>query len=174
MSDSLANFATTGKGNFRGLATSILGDLAKLEMRIAMSKILQSVMGAFLGNSGGNGQMGTSFDSNGTFFSPYAKGGVVSSPSLSAYSGQVVSQPTMFAFARGAGVMGEAGPEAIMPLKRGSDGTLGVKMHGGGGDIIINTSVSVDSSGAAKSQTSSDSSDAMAKALAAQMEAKAK
>ena len=55
MSDSLANFATTGKGNFRGLATSILGDLAKLEMRIAMSKILQSVMGAFLGNSGGNG-----------------------------------------------------------------------------------------------------------------------
>ena len=48
-----------------------------------------------------------------------AKGGVYSSPSLSAYSGQIVSNPTMFAFAKGAGLMGEAGPEAIMPLKRG-------------------------------------------------------
>jgi lambda family phage tail tape measure protein len=45
-----------------------------------------------------------------------AKGGVYSSPSLSQYSGQVVNRPTMFAFAKGAGVMGEAGPEAIMPL----------------------------------------------------------
>ncbi len=80
----------------------------------------------------------------------------------------------MFAFAKGAGVMGEAGPEAIMPLTRGSDGKLGVKASGSGGDIIINTSVSVDSSGSAKSSTSSDSTDAMAKALAAQMEAKAK
>lgn len=57
---------------------------------------------------------------------PNAKGNVYSSPSLSAYSSTVVSKPTMFAFARGAGIMGEAGPEAIMPLSRGPDGRLGV------------------------------------------------
>ncbi|MCU6272249.1 phage tail tape measure protein, partial [Escherichia coli] len=47
-------------------------------------------------------------------------------PGLSAYSGQVVSKPTLFPFARGAGLMGEAGPEAILPLRRGADGKLGV------------------------------------------------
>ncbi|MDZ8348127.1 hypothetical protein SNB20_02610, partial [Escherichia coli] len=38
----------------------------------------------------------------------------------------VVNRPTFFAFAKGAGVMGEAGPEAILPLRRGADGKLGV------------------------------------------------
>jgi lambda family phage tail tape measure protein len=159
MSNALANFATTGKFNFKGLVVSILGDLAKLEARVALSKILQSIMGAIIGSSGGNGEMATSFNSDGTFFSPYANGGVFDgSPSLSAYSGQVVSQPTMFAFARGAGVMGEAGPEAILPLKRGSDGKLGVVSRGGG-DIIVNTNVTVDSNGNAQSQTGGASQD---------------
>lgn len=62
-----------------------------------------------------------------------AKGGVYSSPSLSAYSGGVYNSPQLFAFAKGAGVFGEAGPEAILPLKRGSDGSLGVQASGGGG-----------------------------------------
>lgn len=61
-----------------------------------------------------------------------AKGNVYDSPSLSAYSNQIVSKPTLFAFAKGAGIMGEAGPEAIMPLSRGPDGRLGVKTDGGG------------------------------------------
>ncbi|VDZ98752.1 tail protein [Salmonella enterica subsp. enterica] len=42
--------------------------------------------------------------------------------------------PTFFAFAKGAGVMGEAGPEAILPLRRGADGKLGVVAAGSGGD----------------------------------------
>lgn len=58
---------------------------------------------------------------------PNAKGGVYESASLSAFSNQVVNQPTLFAFAKGAGLMGEAGPEAIMPLSRGADGRLGVR-----------------------------------------------
>jgi lambda family phage tail tape measure protein len=53
MSDALANFATTGKLNFKGLVASILTDLAKMEMRIAMSKILQQVLGYFIGPSTG-------------------------------------------------------------------------------------------------------------------------
>jgi hypothetical protein len=73
---------------------------------------------------------------------PFADGGVTSS-SVIAYAGggsftnQVVDKPTLFAFAGGTGMMGEAGPEAIMPLKRGADGRLGVSGAGGGGDVQV-------------------------------------
>ena len=67
---------------------------------------------------------------------PSANGNVFTSPGLSAYSGQVVSRPTVFPFASGIGLMGEAGPEAILPLKRGSNGKLGVE--GGGGGMVVN------------------------------------
>jgi len=61
----------------------------------------------------------------------FAKGG--------AFTNTVVSQPTLFRFAKGAqlGEMGEAGPEAIMPLTRGPNGKLGVQSHGGGGKPAI-------------------------------------
>ena len=57
---------------------------------------------------------------------PSADGNVFRSPGLSAYSGTIVDRPTYFPFARGIGLMGEAGPEAILPLRRGADGKLGV------------------------------------------------
>jgi lambda family phage tail tape measure protein len=57
----------------------------------------------------------------------FAQGGVQDSPSLSAYSNGVYNTPQMFAFAQGAGIFAEAGPEAIMPLTRASDGSLGVR-----------------------------------------------
>lgn len=60
-----------------------------------------------------------------------ANGNVFSSPGLHAYANRVVGQPTFFPFANGIGLMGEAGPEAIMPLRRGSDGRLGVSAPGG-------------------------------------------
>ncbi|EGG4846168.1 phage tail tape measure protein [Salmonella enterica] len=64
---------------------------------------------------------------------PNADGGVYRSAGLSQYSGSIVNRPTFFAFARGAAVMGEAGPEAILPLRRGTDGKLGVVAAGSGG-----------------------------------------
>ncbi|ESH59273.1 hypothetical protein SEEB0236_06775 [Salmonella enterica subsp. enterica serovar Bareilly str. CFSAN000236] len=64
---------------------------------------------------------------------PNADGGVYRSAGLSQYSGSIVNRPTFFAFAKGAGVMGEAGPEAILPLRRGADGKLGVVAAGSGG-----------------------------------------
>lgn len=142
MTTALTNFVTTGKGGFKSLAVSILTDLAKMEIQIAESKALQAILGSFLGA----GNTATSFNSNGTFFSPYAKGGVITSPSLSAYSGQIVNQPTPFMFAAGAGIMGEAGPEAIMPLKRGADGKLGVATSGSGG-VVVNQTFNMDSQG---------------------------
>jgi hypothetical protein len=70
---------------------------------------------------------------------PFADGGAFSGGSqIQAYAdGGVVGGPTMFPMAGGkTGLMGEAGPEAIMPLKRGANGKLGVQMEGGGGDTI--------------------------------------
>lgn len=68
-----------------------------------------------------------------------ALGGVYNSPSLSAFSGQVVTQPTLFKFASGAGLMGEAGAEGILPLKRGPSGAMGVQMFGNGGSSNDNS-----------------------------------
>ncbi|MGO3437174.1 MAG: phage tail tape measure protein [Serratia liquefaciens] len=123
MEDALTSFVTTGKAGFKSFTVSILADLAKIALRMALSQGLQSLFGAFSGGAGNNPGAVPMFAN--------AKGGVYSSPSLSAYSGQVVSQPTFFAFAKGAGVMGEAGAEGIFPLKRGPDGRLGVSVYGG-------------------------------------------
>ncbi|WP_438335263.1 phage tail tape measure protein [Edwardsiella tarda] len=122
--DSLANFVTTGKTNFRSLTSSILSDLARIAARMALSK---SVSGLFSGIGGSSSGVLGGLLSN---LIPNALGGVYESPNLSAYSGKIVSTPTLFAFARGAGLMGEAGPEAIMPLTRDSRGRLAVTAIG--------------------------------------------
>jgi hypothetical protein len=56
------------------------------------------------------------------------------------FTNSVVSQPTQFKFAQGTGLMGEAGPEAIMPLKRDNNGNLGVRGNQAGSkvDIVVN------------------------------------
>ena len=55
-------------------------------------------------------------------------------------NGGVVSGPTLFPMRGGTGLMGEAGPEAIMPLARGPDGKLGVRGGGGATQVTINVS----------------------------------
>ncbi|MFA1286091.1 phage tail tape measure protein [Citrobacter telavivensis] len=82
----------------------------------------------------------------------FAKGGVFDSPNLSHFSNSIISSPTMFKFAKGDGLMGEAGPEAVMPLTRTPDGTLGVRMvgtttSGGGSDIHITQHINVSGNG---------------------------
>ena len=52
-------------------------------------------------------------------------------------NGGVVNGPVTFPMRRGVGLMGEAGPEAIMPLARGADGKLGVRSAGGGGPVNV-------------------------------------
>jgi len=71
----------------------------------------------------------------------FAKGNAFQGGNLLPFAqGGVVSLPTVFPMAQGAGLMGEAGPEAVMPLKRTSSGDLGVVSsgEGGGTTIIIN------------------------------------
>jgi len=90
------------------------------------------------GSSAGSGSGGSWFGSLlsgvlGIFGVKSANGNVFASPGLHAYANSVVGKPTFFPFANGIGLMGEAGPEAIMPLRRSSDGRLGVSAQGSGG-----------------------------------------
>lgn len=72
---------------------------------------------------------------------PFAQGGAFSQGRVTPFAnGGVVSQPTTFPMRGGTGLMGEAGPEAIMPLSRGPDGKLGVRSAAGQGapTIVMN------------------------------------
>ncbi|EGJ5260344.1 phage tail tape measure protein [Salmonella enterica subsp. enterica serovar Typhimurium] len=139
MADSLAQFALTGKMNFKGFAVSVLSDLAKMEARIAASKALGMLMNWGM-SALGMGAAGAAAGStpSGAYTSAaanlqFAKGGAISSSDLSMYSGQILTQPTFFKFAHGGGVAGEAGPEAILPLARDSRGYMGVRLSDKGG-----------------------------------------
>ena len=117
LGDKFHEFVTTGKADFKEFARSVLSDLSKIFIKAAMFNILKGLPGmSFLGSAKGN-----AFSSNGVV--PFAKGGIV-------------SKPTMFQYADGAsgsfGLMGEAGAEAIMPLKRGPSGRLGVEVNNQG------------------------------------------
>ncbi|MCV6598442.1 MAG: phage tail tape measure protein [Mangrovicoccus sp.] len=70
---------------------------------------------------------------------PFAQGGAFSQGRVTAFAkGGVVSGPVAFPMRGGAGLMGEAGPEAIMPLVRGADGALGVRAaRDGGGPVNV-------------------------------------
>lgn len=69
---------------------------------------------------------------------PFANGGSFSQGRVMPFAkGGVVSQATPFAMRGGQGLMGEAGPEAIMPLARGADGRLGVQTSGGGRAVTV-------------------------------------
>ena len=74
-----------------------------------------------------------------------AKGGAFNKGVQMFADGGVVSSPTMFGHSGGLGMMGEAGPEAIMPLKRGPDGKLGVA--GSQGNVVVNQSFNFSANG---------------------------
>ena len=132
MEDGLVNFAMTGKVSFKDMANSFIADVLRMQIRAQMSGLFGSLMGvvglggAKVGNAGWG-----DYSSSGLAAAfgavPNALGGVYESPSLNVYRNQVHDTPKLFAFAQGAGVFGEAGPEAIMPLTRAPDGNLGVR-----------------------------------------------
>ena len=87
--------------------------------------------------------------------SPFAKGAAFMSGRVAAFArGGVVDGPTHFPMRGGVGLMGEAGPEAIMPLARGADGRLGVRTGGGGGAVNVTMNISTpDVAGFQRSQS---------------------
>lgn len=121
--------------------SDVLGNIGKEMEKAALKMIL-------FGNGGTGGLFGGLFGALGNLFAQ--KDGGVWSGGVQLYAqGGVVSAPHLFAHAGGLGVMGEAGPEAILPLKRGKNGGLGVVVTGGGasGGVTVNVTVHNDGGG---------------------------
>lgn len=85
---------------------------------------------------------------------PFANGGAFSQGRVMPFAkGGVVSSPTGFPMRGGMGLMGEAGPEAIMPLTRGPDGKLGVQSAGGRAVNVVMNITTPDVQGFQRSQS---------------------
>jgi lambda family phage tail tape measure protein len=126
MGDAMVDFALTGKTSFGDMVQSILVGLIRMQVQMQMMGMLQAM-------GGGKGIM----SSLTSFITPSAKGnvfdgGLQAFAKGGTFTNGIVSSPTMFNM----GLMGEAGPEAIMPLRRGSDGSLGVAASGGSGSNV--------------------------------------
>ena len=111
----------------RGLARDIVGQSLNAALRP-----VQNALG-----SGLNGLVGSLM---GAF--SFAQGGAFSAGRVRAFAkGGIVDGPTAFAMRGGAGLMGEAGPEAVMPLTRGPDGRLGVAASGGSAGPVVTINI---------------------------------
>ncbi|WP_174801727.1 phage tail tape measure protein [Martelella limonii] len=117
----------------KGLQT-VLGDLGRRLNDLALNAALKPLEGVI------SSQLG-SLTEGLVRVVAHAKGGVPGRVTPFA-SGGIVSTPTYFGMNGGLGLMGEAGSEAILPLRRGPDGALGVAAGGGGGGarIVFNVS----------------------------------
>lgn len=108
-----------------GLEQDILRIILRKQVTEPLGDLISSGMGAFFKS-----------------IFPSAKGNVFAgAPGLSTYSNTVVNKPTVFPFAKGIGLMGEAGAEAIMPLTRLPNGDLGVGSAAGAGGASVTVNV---------------------------------
>jgi lambda family phage tail tape measure protein len=139
LEDTLTTAITKGKLDFSSLTDHIIAEVVRMKIVKPMINSLfdfgsdsggglSSILGNLFGSAKGN-----AFGPSGVI--PFAKGGVV-------------NRPTIFPFAKGTGLMGEAGPEAIMPLGRDNQGRLGVR--GGGSNVQVNI---INNAGAQVTQT---------------------
>ncbi|EOL9019489.1 phage tail tape measure protein [Cronobacter dublinensis] len=155
--DNVSAMLVGNKASWKDWGLSVLQTISKVALQMAVvnamgggssgsglfGSLLGGIAGGIAGGAAGDGNAGMAIQNYGSSFKFNAKGGVYSSADLSRYSGSVVDTPTFFAFAKGAGVMGEAGPEAIMPLTRDATGRLGVKALGSGTQGGAGVSVSI-------------------------------
>ena len=140
--DAVTKFAMTGKLSIRDFAQAVIEEFYRIKVAqplvSAGSSLLGSLFdGLFGGGSSPTGMAGFSASQLAGPIMASANGNVFSGAGISAYSGSVVDKPTLFPFARGIGLMGEAGPEAILPLTR-VNGRLGVQAQGGAPSITVN------------------------------------
>ena len=134
MEDALVDFVMTGKLSFRNLANSIIADMVRIAIQQTITMPFSNfIKGIFSKNANGNAFVDGKVEK-------YAYGGVV-------------NKPTLFPMANGMGLMGEAGAEAILPLRRGSNGKLGVQSSGGGiGSVVVNVDATKTSANANNGQ----------------------
>jgi len=136
--DKFMEFITTGKTSFKGLVDSMIADLIRYELRQNLLKIYEGTGGASGGATLGSSLVASAVSGFKSLFGS-AQGSAWDQGVMKYAKGGIVTQPTLFKFAKGTGMMGEAGPEAIMPLRRDGAGNLGV-INGGGGkvDVVVN------------------------------------
>lgn len=144
--------------SWKDWGVSVLKIIEQVMVNMMIANAASSIGSLFGFGASSSASSGTAIQSYGASLQFNAKGGVYSSADLSQYSNSVVSSPTLFAFAKGAGLMGEAGPEAIMPLTRAPDGSLGVRAVGGGGGQSVSSApqvyITIDGNGNTSTQTS--------------------
>lgn len=151
MEDSIIEFTKTGKLSFSSMIDNFIEGLIRYELQQQQAALFRNFGGVggiaqlFAGQVTGIGREGSN-----TFVGPlqnpgplqlaqggafdygiqaFAKGG--------AFTNQIVDSPTLFKFAKGTGLMGEAGPEAIMPLTRDGSGNLGVRAENSGSNVEV-------------------------------------
>ncbi|WP_241700553.1 phage tail tape measure protein, partial [Cronobacter sakazakii] len=181
--DNVSAMLVGNKASWKDWGLSVLQTISKVALQMAvvnamgggssgsglLGSLLGGIVGGVAGSASGGANAGTAIQNYGASFQFNAKGGVYSSADLSSYSGSVVDTPTFFAFAKGAGVMGEAGPEAIMPLTRDATGRLGVKALGSGTQGGAGVSLSIGtinfSGGAGGTQGNANAAGAVANQL---------
>lgn len=140
LEDTIFDFIKKGEFSFAKFAQAIIDDITRIVIRTqiitavaqGVSTLLSASAGGAGASSGGGGGLGQ-LVSGGAF----AKGGVFNNGNVTAFAnGGIINGPTLFPMRNGAGLMGEAGPEAVMPLARDGQGRLGVR--GGGSSVQVN------------------------------------
>lgn len=139
MTSAFAGAVTSGK-QFDDVLKSLALRLSNIALRLAFKPIesgitsgLQSLMSSLTGGGASSGA--------GAGIRPFASGGVIGTPGYF---------PMLDG---GVGVAGEAGPEAIMPLRRGPDGRLGVAAGSGGSNVVNVTIATPDADSFRRSET---------------------
>lgn len=135
---SMVEGTKSAKDAFRDMARAIIKQLFDI-------LVVQQIVGSFNAQTGvGSGIVGGIMklftNANGNAFRsgnviPFANGGVVGSPTMFPMAGNQT------------GLMGEAGPEAIMPLKRGKGGKLGVVAEGASQPVVIHQNFNFSANG---------------------------
>lgn len=145
ITNNLVDMLNDNKASWKDWGVSVLKTIEKVALNMALVNGVSAIGSLF--SFGASAKVGSTpsgaYNSAAAGIQLNAKGGVYESADLSKFSSSIVSSPTMFAFAKGAGLMGEAGPEAIMPLTRDATGRLGVKALGSGTQGGAGVSVSI-------------------------------
>lgn len=145
LENTFTEFTRTGRFAFREFAAGVIDDLNKIIVRaLIIRPIAQGILGGLGGVDTGASSAGSSAGSAGYQSSfgfgdyQFAKGGAFNSGVEFFAKGGVVDRATMFGMRGGMGVMGEKGPEAILPLRRTGSGDLGVRAEAVPSNVIVN------------------------------------
>ena len=144
---SIVNGTKTASEAFRDMALNIIQQIMDILIwQPLIDSLTRSISGALTPATVPGGSATGMFGNIVSSIFGFQKGGAFSAGNIIPFAnGGVVNSPTMFGMSGGrTGLMGEAGPEAIMPLKRGSDGKLGVE---GGGNVTVHQTFNFSANG---------------------------